>query len=116
LSRPWITEKARTITLPDHITKNNTENTFPYGDMAAEIIRNVPRRNSTDFLFPSRYEDDKPFSGWSKFKIELNYGCAHWTLHDLRRTFATKLAELRVPPARRRAASQPQTRQHPEQN
>ena len=25
-------------------------------------------------------------------------GCAHWTLHDLRRTFATKLAELRVAP------------------
>ena len=25
-------------------------------------------------------------------------GCAHWTLHDLRRTFGTKLAELRVPP------------------
>jgi integrase len=98
LSRPWIDAKARTITLPEAICKNNTEHTFPYGAMTAAIIESVPRRNSTDFLFPSRYEDDKPFSGWSKFKTELNDGCAHWTLHDLRRTFATKMAELRVAP------------------
>jgi integrase len=37
---------------------------------------------------------------WSKSKITIDKKCAvaEWTLHDLRRTFATKLAGLDVPP------------------
>jgi integrase len=98
LSWPWLDRRDRTVTLPDTVTKNKTEHVLPYGNLAANILANIPRRNSTDFLFPTRYEDDRPFSGWSKFKVELNDGCAHWTLHDLRRTFATGLAKLGVPP------------------
>jgi integrase len=98
LCRSWLNEKERTVTLPDWITKNNTEHTFPFGDQLVRILENIPRSNSTDFFFPTRWASDRPFSGWSKYKTQLNDGCAHWTLHDLRRTFATKLAELRVPP------------------
>jgi integrase len=97
-SWPWINERERTITIPDTITKNKTEHTFPYGELAHSIIEKIPRRNRSAFLFPSRYEDDAPFSGWSKFKTELNDGCAHWTLHDLRRTFRTGLGRLGVAP------------------
>lgn len=38
LRRAWINEKARTITLPDWVTKNGKEHTFPYGDMTAAIL------------------------------------------------------------------------------
>jgi integrase len=98
LSRPWIDERARTITLPDWVTKNNRGHTFPYGELVAQILERVPRFNSTDLLFPSKVSDERPISGWSKYKRELTDGVSGWTLHDLRRTFGTKLAELAVPP------------------
>lgn len=98
LRRPWINGKDRTITLPDELTKNKREHTFPYGDMAAQIFEEVPRFNSTELLFPTRWGDDRPLSGWSKYKSEMTDGAPGWTLHDIRRTFATRLAELRVAP------------------
>jgi integrase len=45
---PWL------MTLPDWITKNGRQHTFPYGDMTAAIFEAIPRRNSTDLLFPSQ--------------------------------------------------------------
>lgn len=40
------------------------------------------------------------WSGWGKSKEALDKACkvANWTLHDLRRTYATTLAELQTPP------------------
>jgi integrase len=96
---PWINEKDRLITLPEWVTKNGRRHTFPYGDMTAAIFETIPRRNSTDLLFPSYASDERPISGWSKYKKNLGDGVeGGWTLHDLRRTFATMLAEMKVPP------------------
>jgi integrase len=92
LRRPWINEKERTITLPEWVTKNSKEHCFPYGDKVAEVLAGVPRLNSTDLLFPSRVSDERPFSGWGKYKEELDglsEGVDHYTLHDLRRTYRT---------------------------
>jgi len=59
----------------------------------------------TDFVFTSGVtrEGREPasFSGWSKSKSRLDgrANIAKWTLHDLRRTLATRMAEdLRLPP------------------
>jgi integrase len=98
LQRPWINQKHHTITLPETLTKSKREHTFPLGDFARQLIDTVPRFNSTEFLFPTRWDNDRPFSGWSKYKSEMNDGVAGWTLHDLRRTFATRLAGMKVPP------------------
>ncbi len=98
LQRPWINQKDRTITLPDWLTKNGVEHVFPYGEMVAFILEALPRLNSTDLLFPSCVSGDRPISGWSKYKTEMAAGVEHWVLHDLRRTFGTKLAGLRVAP------------------
>jgi hypothetical protein len=54
----------------------------------------VPGRNSTDLLFPSRASDERPLSGWSKYKKELQDGLETWTLHDLRRTLRTNHARI----------------------
>jgi integrase len=98
LHRPWINEKDRTVTLPEWLTKNQREHLFPLGDVAAQIIETVPRRNSTELLFPTRWANDRPLSGWSRYKSEMTDGVTGWRLHDLRRTFATRLAEMKVPP------------------
>jgi integrase len=97
LRRPWINEKEQTITLPDWVCKNKKEHTFPYNGMVAKVLEQVPRFNSTDLLFPSRVSDERPLSGWSKYKKEMNDGVEGWTLHDLRRTFRTIHGKIGTP-------------------
>jgi integrase len=94
----WINLTEHIITLPDHTTKNGREHTFPFGAMTADILNRIPRRDDCEFLFPTRWANDRPISGWGKYKSEMTDGVGGWTLHDLRRTFATNLAALAVPP------------------
>jgi len=98
LRRTWIDQKAKTITLPEWVCKNSREHKFPYGDMVAAELEAVPRLNSTDLLFPSIVSDERPVSGWSKYKKRLGDGVPSWRVHDLRRTFGTTMAEMEVEP------------------
>jgi integrase len=101
----WLKSAERTIALPDWITKNKQEHLFPYGAFVAQIIENIPRFDSSDYFFPAardhvRGKPTSTFNGFQKAKIEFDQHCGvtGWTLHDLRRTFGTKLAELKVAP------------------
>jgi integrase len=94
---PWINQKEQTITLPDWLTKNRREHTLPYDGVVSAILATIPRRNSTDLLFPSTRSDERPLSGWSKYKKQLRDGVAPWRLHDLRRTYRTTHAQLGTP-------------------
>jgi integrase len=94
----WIDTKERTITLPDWLTKNRKEHTFPYGDLVARLLEIIPRRNSTSLLFPSRVSDERPLSGFSKLKLEMTDGVPGWRLHDLRRTYRTLHAQFGTSP------------------
>jgi integrase len=103
LRREWINPKERTITLPDFITKNGVQHTFPYGHQAAAILKLIPDQG--EYLFPAsrahvRGKPTTTFNGWPKHKemFDKSCGVSDWTLHDLRRTFATNLAGLKVPP------------------
>ena len=83
-------------TLPASLTKNGREHLFPIGALCAATLP----RNATGYLFPARGTLTKPFNGWSKSKAALDKisGVSTWTLHDLRRTFATRLADLGTAP------------------
>ncbi len=96
----WIDEE--TITLPGSLTKNGRQHTFPYGGMTRQILESLPRRNA--YVFPAsrdavRGKPTTTFNGWSKATVDLRERShtQDWTLHDLRRTFATNLAALRTP-------------------
>src|SRR5205085_5472157 len=54
---------------------------------------------ATGLFFPARSKNQAPFNGWSKSKARLDRACGikDWSLHDLRRTFATKLAAPGTP-------------------
>lgn len=86
---------TKTITLPALLTKNKREHRFPFGPLAEAVLRTLPREG---LLFPAR-GTDSAFSGWSKCKRQFDKECgvSDWTLHDLRRTFATGLAALGTP-------------------
>ena len=84
-----------TITLPSWLTKNSREHVFPLGSMAKAILTS---RVSADAHFFSALGKTTPFCGFSKCKAALDgrSGVYGWTLHDLRRTFASGLASIGV--------------------
>ena len=96
LRREMIDFETLTITLPASLTKNKREHSVPFGRLAARVLE----AGATEgLLFPARSEARDVFSGWSKSKVALDdrSGVLGWTLHDLRRTFATNLAALGTP-------------------
>jgi integrase len=86
-------------TLPSTLTKNKREHQFPVGPLALSVLAEA-MNGGIGTLFPARGANTKPFSGWSKSKAALDKlsGVSGYCLHDLRRTFATRLAELGVAP------------------
>lgn len=97
----YINEQQRMISLPSGLTKNGRAHVFPYGALAASILENTPRIG--DFVFPAsrdhvRGNPTSFFNGWGKCKeaFDRTCGVSGWTLHDLRRTFATNMAALGV--------------------
>ena len=94
----WIAEDA--ITFPKWITKNGITHAIPLTPMVKDILAQVPKL-SDKYVFPAarqRSEKTTVFNGWSKPKAALDQECPipSWTLHDLRRTFATGMQRLGV--------------------
>ena len=94
----WIDASAKTITFPRDFTKTGVIHTIPLTPMAEAVLETIPRLN--DHLYPAHGKSTGTFQGFSKCKRRFDEECPlpRWTLHDLRRTFATHLASLRVPP------------------
>jgi integrase len=90
--------EQRLWSLPAARTKANREHAVPLSELAVRIIRSVPRMHD-DLVFPARGKDTAA-SGFSKWKraLDANSKAIGWTLHDLRRTAATRMAELSVRP------------------
>jgi integrase len=104
LQKSWCNRSDRLITLPDYVTKNYQEHTFPYGDLVESVLVRLSNIEG-NLYFPAyrahvRGVPTTTYNGWSKDKIEFDERCgvSNWTLHDLRRTFATRLAEAGVLP------------------
>jgi integrase len=103
--------EARIWTLPKERVKNGIEQIIPLSTPAFAILNGLPRIKGKDgFVFTTTGRT--PVSGFAQVKIrldalllaELRKGAAepekirmpHWTLHDLRRTFASGCARLGI--------------------
>lgn len=83
-------------------TKNSRPHDVPLAEPALRILSARERQDGRDLVFGR----SGPFSGWSKAKVALDKRLAEatgapldpWTLHDIRRTVATRLADLGVLP------------------
>jgi len=86
---------TKQIVLPASRVKNGRDHTVPLSAQALAILARLPRRNTSDYLFGKR-----GFSEWDNAKKQLDAraGIAHFTLHDLRRSAATHMAEIGVLP------------------
>jgi integrase len=86
-------------TLPAARSKNKRAHTLPLHGMALDIIRSVPRLASRDQLFGTRAGGG--FMSWDRGKAALDQRCGisnNWGAHDLRRTAATRMADIGVQP------------------
>lgn len=87
--------------LPASRTKNARQHDVPLSKPAIEILRGQLRRPGRDLVFG---EGAGAFQGWSNAKSTLDNRLqaagmiAPWRLHDIRRTVATRLADLGVLP------------------
>ena len=93
---------ARTWTIPADRTKNGRPHEVPLPPSASEILKSAQMAIGSGFLFG---EGRGSFQGWSKAKAALDRRIAvqgdpigEWRLHDIRRTVATRTAELGVQP------------------
>ncbi len=84
-------------------TKNGRPHEVPLAQPALQILGGRRRQDGRDFVFGSR----GAFSGWSKARAALGARISAarsgeallpWRLHDIRRTVATRLADLGVLP------------------
>jgi integrase len=96
-------------TLPKGSTKANRQHFVPLAPTTLELLQTIPRFTGPYILTTSG--GAKPISGYSKAKRRIDAaiiaarreaGCQapmfEWRVHDLRRTMATTLAGLSVPP------------------
>jgi integrase len=99
--------EAREIALPPARTKNNRPHDVPLSDQALSILKSRPAHAGRDLVFGggprARDREDRGcgFQGWSKAKLALDQQTSSvgpWRLHDVRRTVATRMAELGVQP------------------
>jgi integrase len=101
--------------IPSERTKNKRPHTVPLTPLAVSIIAKAERRSDNDRLFG---KNDSGFGGWSKAKAALDERIRNvrkceanaqesaedapstpaWTVHDIRRSVATHMAELGVLP------------------
>jgi integrase len=106
LDEAELDEKAALWTMPRARTKNGMEHEVPLSDAALDILDAAPRREGRTLLFG---EAEGGFGGWSKAKAALDGRIAKaaerggvkvrpWRLHDIRRTVATRMADLGVLP------------------
>jgi integrase len=97
----WAEVLDEQILLPAERTKNGRPHIIPLSEPAKTILAKFPRKDRACVFG----RDDTGFKGWSKAKEKIDgriagagKPLAHWTPHDLRRTVATRMAELGVQP------------------
>lgn len=91
--------ETSTWTLPANRVKNATLHVVPLSEAVVDILPATPRFLKSDYVFTTTGQS--PISGFGRAKDRIDEHAQlsePWRLHDLRRTMATKMAELRIPP------------------
>ncbi len=85
----WKQITPEYLTIPAAVAKNRTELILP--NTINVLFNHIKKQHYYEKLFP------KPID-WTreKKKVDAETGVHDWVLHDLRRTFATKMAEWEI--------------------
>lgn len=93
-----IDSERGTWTIPKERSKNGRAHSLPLMPAALDILGTVPRLASRDHLFGAR--SSAGFCTWAEGKraLDARSGVTGWVVHDLRRSTATKLADIGIAP------------------
>jgi integrase len=96
MRRTELSEDGRTWDIPGLRSKNRRPHRVVLAPLAQELIAGMTGKSELVFTTNGR----TPVSGWSKLKKRLDAAMRipAWRLHDLRRTTATGMAEIGIPP------------------
>ncbi len=88
---------AKTWTIPGSRTKNGQAMIVPLSAPARNAVKSLPKFIGAHLFTTTAGK--VPISGFSKFKVRADNlsGVTGWTIHDLRRTARTLLAEVGIP-------------------
>ena len=86
----WSEIDLGSINLPGERTKNKRPHIVPLSPTTRALLEKRPRTGSKVFKFPN----------WSLCKelLDKRSGVTGWTIHDLRRTTATGMADIGIAP------------------
>lgn len=97
LKRSW--RQADTLTIPGAHTKNRRDHGVPVLPLAASLLD--ARSLDGEFFFPGRHSNKRSINPYSLNcildAIQKESGTSGWQLRDIRRTFRSNLARLKVP-------------------
>jgi hypothetical protein len=96
IKRAWIEENV--LTIPGEVTKNKRAHAIPLLPLSRSILAGQSKRSA--YFFPGKGLDTHFHDGaWGKLKKELDQksGVRNWQLRDIRRTFRSNMARLKVP-------------------
>ena len=111
MTRAELSDDGATWTIPSERTKNHRTHVVPLPPLARDILAAVPRiESAAGYLFT--LSGTRPVTSFSGAKAQLDAAMLtvaraedpasavvpRWTLHDLRRTAATGMAELGIAP------------------
>jgi len=91
-------------TLPAARSKNRREHLVPLSPAAQDVLAALPKFGASPFIFgggraaPGAFGKIKPMLDASIAALNGGGPIPHWTLHDIRRSVATGLAELNIAP------------------
>lgn len=87
--------KSQTITLQD--TKNHEIHTLPMSDFVFELMERRSRNKTSEFVFPADSKTGYIYERKKAVNRVVELSGVQFTLHDLRRTFATVADSLDLP-------------------
>jgi integrase len=111
---PDIDTERRVWTIPSEFSKSDRHHDVPLSNAVIELLEELPRLKDSDWVFTTNGQT--AISGFSKAKTRLvrsinerraeeqefeggeTEGMPDWRLHDFRRTAASYMAQLDVPP------------------
>jgi integrase len=90
--------ESGTWTLPAARSKNHRAHALPIMPAMRAILETIPQRATRAHLFGQHAAAG--FMGWDggKRALDARSGVAGWTIHDLRRTATTRMADLGISP------------------
>jgi integrase len=95
----WSEVDGQVWTVPPERFKSNASHRVTLSDEALKVLKSVPRYDKGDFVFSSDGGRTR-INGFSNAKGELlalmKHSGENFVIHDLRRTFRTRLSSLRI--------------------